>query len=74
MSKTRRRTIDVILSQIRVRNCVIVTVDNSNDLKVIVDVERSLQDSWRTNAVQPQTIEEVDELGTRRGVLMKVKL
>jgi len=49
-----------------------VTEDNSIDLKVAGGVERSLQGSRRINAVQPPTIEEVHELGTGRGVLMKV--
>jgi len=40
----------------------IVTEDNSKDLKVAVGVERSLQGSRRRNAVPPPTIEEVHEL------------
>jgi hypothetical protein len=51
----------------------IVTVDISKDLKVVLDVERSLQDSWRRNDVSPPSIEEVHESGTRRGVIIKVK-
>jgi len=50
----------------------IVTEDNSKDLKVTVGVERSVQDSRRRNAVPPPTIEEVHESGTGRVVLMKV--
>jgi len=50
----------------------IVTEYNSKDLKLVVGVERSLQGSRRRNAVQPPTIKEVHELGTGRGVLMKV--
>jgi len=49
-----------------------VTEDNSKDLKVAVGGERSLQGSPRRNAVPPPTIEEVHELGTGRGALMKV--
>jgi len=48
-------------------------VDNSNNLKVAVGLERSLQGSRSTNDVPPPTIEEVHESGTRWGVLMKVK-
>jgi len=49
-----------------------VAKDNSKYLKVAVGVERSLQGSRRRNAVPPPTIEEVYELGTGRGVLMKM--
>jgi len=49
-----------------------VTEDNSKDLKVAVGMQRSLQGSRRRNDVPPPTIEEVHELGTGRGVLMKV--
>jgi len=35
-------------------------------------VERSLQGSWRRNAVPPPMIGEAHESGTGRGVLMKV--
>jgi len=52
----------------------IMTVDDSKDLKVVVEVKRSLPGSWRSIAVPPPTIEEVHESGKRRGVLMKVKL
>jgi len=48
-----------------------VTEDNSKDLKVAVGVERRFQGSRRRNAVPPPTIEEVNESGTGRGVLMK---
>jgi len=41
----------------------ILTEDNSKDLKVAVGVERSLQGSRRRNAVPPPTIEEVHESG-----------
>jgi len=40
------------------RGSLIVTVDNSKDLKVVVDVERSLPGSQRIYAVPPPTIEE----------------
>jgi len=51
----------------------IVTVDNSKDLKVVVGMERSLQGSRRWNAVAPQTIEEVYESKITNGVVIKVK-
>jgi len=50
----------------------IVTEDNSKDLKVVEGVERSVQISRRRNYVLPPTIEEVHESGTERGVLGKV--
>jgi len=49
-----------------------VTEDNSNDLKLVVGVERSLQGLRRRNAVPPPTIKELHESGTARGVLVKV--
>jgi len=49
-----------------------VPADNSKDLKEAVGVERSLQGSQKRNAVPPPTIEELNESGTGRGVLMKV--
>jgi len=48
-----------------------VTEENSQDLKVAVGVQRSLQGSRRRNAVKSPTIEELHESGA---VLMKVNL
>ena len=51
----------------------IVTDDISKDLKVAVGEDKRLQGSRITIAVPPPTTNGVQEYGTRRGVLMKVK-
>ena len=50
-----------------------MTVDILKDLKVAVAEDKRLQGSRVRNAVPPPTTDEVQESGTRRGVLMKVK-
>ena len=50
-----------------------MTDDISKDLKVAVGEDKRLQVSRIRNAVPPPTTDEVQESGTTRGVLMKVK-
>ena len=50
-----------------------MTDESSNDLKVVVGEDRSLQGSRRRKAVPPPTIEDEHESETGRGVLMKEK-
>jgi hypothetical protein len=50
-----------------------VTDDISKDLKVAVGEDKRLQGSRKRNAVPPPTTDEVQESGTRRGMLVKVK-
>lgn len=64
-----RRPINIIYSKTRARK----TVGISNDLKVVVGDERSLQGSRMRNAVPPP-IKLEQESRTGRGVLMKEKL
>ena len=50
-----------------------MTDDISKDLKEVVEEDKRLQGSRIRNAAPPPTTDEVQESGTRRGVLMKVK-
>ena len=50
-----------------------MTDDISKDLKVAVGEDKRLQGSRIRNAVPPPTTDEVQESGTRQGVLMKIK-
>jgi len=50
-----------------------VTVDISNDLKVVSGEEIRVKGSRMRNAVPPPTTEEVQEEDTGRGLLINVK-
>ena len=50
-----------------------VTVDISNDLKVVSGDEIRVKGSRMRNAVPPPTTEEMQEEDTRRGLLINVK-